>query len=282
MGIETMSVRGVMISETSGSPSSMTPSIISRASSSRSPSRCPSVTIVRISSSNDSSSGASGMRPARRWSSGSTNRAPKIRGKRAKRSPPQRPGVIEERRGPQPGDGPGNPDLGGQTAPTDPTGHAEDQQQHARRPGGVPLGPDPERAGADEDGRGDDLERLGGQADVLVAAEDLAEPLGRFAAAADFLQFVARELGQRLGPDRRQAGNAQPGDRQPEHQVGTHAISFPALAFLGFAVGLPRPACADPQVSPPTCGSVRPGRIEPSTPAPACASRLRIRGVVSS
>ena len=67
-----MSVRGVMICETSASPNSITPSIISRASSSRRPSRCPSETMVRMSSSNDSSSGAVRLRPARRCRATST------------------------------------------------------------------------------------------------------------------------------------------------------------------------------------------------------------------
>ena len=88
-GIETMSVRGVMICDTSTSPSSITPSIISRASSSSSPSRCPSETMVRMSSSNDSSSGTGRSRPARRCRATSTIRAASTSGDEQQGSVPK-------------------------------------------------------------------------------------------------------------------------------------------------------------------------------------------------
>ena len=69
-----MSVRGVMMCDTYASPSSMTPSIISRASSSSSPSRWPSLTIVRISSSIDSSSAS--LRRAAEPCDAATHRRP--------------------------------------------------------------------------------------------------------------------------------------------------------------------------------------------------------------
>ena len=71
-----ISVRGVMMCETTASPSSITPSIISRASSSSRPSRWPSLTIVRISSSIESSSAAAVVRPVTRCSSASSARQP--------------------------------------------------------------------------------------------------------------------------------------------------------------------------------------------------------------
>ena len=80
MWIETMSVRGVMIRATVTSPNSITPSIISRASSSSSPSRSPSLTIVRISSSNDSSVTCSTLRPLIRRNSRQSNSAPHTEG----------------------------------------------------------------------------------------------------------------------------------------------------------------------------------------------------------
>ena len=92
-----MSVRGVMMCDTTASPSSMTPSIISRASSSSRPSRWPSLTIVRISSSIDSSSAclrrAAGEAVQQRVdSAGTSTRA----AAQAAQHVPQRPGVIQK------------------------------------------------------------------------------------------------------------------------------------------------------------------------------------------
>ncbi len=219
-----MSVRGVMICETSTSLSSITPSIISRASSSSRPSRWPSETMVRISSSNDSSSGSAGGRPASRWQTASTKRAARPSGASSDAEPPPGgPGVVEEGIGPQPGQAPGEPDFRGQQQ-EHPARHAPDQQRP--RPGGRPgpVGPDPEGGGADEDGGGHDLEALGGQADLVAVLEDLAQPVGMAAPPAEFLQFMGRELGQRAGPQRRQASRPParppPARMSPSHSRG--------------------------------------------------------------
>ena len=205
-----------MICETSTSPSSMTPSIISRASSSSRPSRCPSETMVRISSSNDSSSGSGGGRPERRWKTAATKRRGQPQRPQGDAGgPPGRPGVVEEGIGPQAGHAPGQPDFRGQEQ-EHAAGHAPDQQRRRRRTRRAPVGPDPERGGADVDGGGHDLERFGGQAHLVAALEDVAQPVGMVSPPADFLEFMGRELGQRTGPHRRQASHGQPGRRHPE------------------------------------------------------------------
>ena len=111
------------------------------------------------------------------------------------RAPEQRPGEKEEGIGPQPGEGPGQPEIGRQ--------HQQQAGQQARRPSAdgeterLAMLPQREAAGCRRRGQGEGPQRLHGQAHLLPPMQDVAQAVGLVRLAADLLQFRWRELGQR-------------------------------------------------------------------------------------
>ena len=206
------------------SPSWMTPSIISRASSSSSPSRWPSVTTVRISSSNDSSSGSSWTRPARRCSSVSTNHCPQRQGRQQHaQQPPQGPGEVEERLRPQPGQRPGEPNFDEQQQQR-PAGNARAQRPGRGRSGGRSGSPGrhwprtaPRPPPAPSRPPAPPVRNRAG----FVPAARASAAAGRPPRAR-----VARIRSAARRADGRQAGRQEAGYRQPKQGVGTQGY-FP-------------------------------------------------------
>ena len=101
---------------------------------------------------------------------------------------PDRPGVVDKRRRPQPDDGPGDPDLHGQEHRRAHRG-ADAQQGPVGWSPVIRRPPDPEDHRTDQHGGRDHLEGLGAQGDQLVPPEDLAEPISRVVPPADLLQL---------------------------------------------------------------------------------------------
>ena len=206
-----MSVRGVMICETSTSPSSITPSIISRASSSSRPSRCPSVTMRadvfverflvgrpaaaagQAVQGDVDEAGHQHQRPAAaRLSARQTGQVRNRNGSAQSRATAQGIQISAASSSSRAGQ-----QAAGQPAPVgDAGGRPAARAQSAAAPRRTRPRP---ATGA--------FRRPGPPA---RAAQDLAQPVGPVPPAADLLQLVRRELGQRPGADRRQAASRPP------------------------------------------------------------------------
>ncbi len=223
-GIEIMSVRGVIICETTTSPSSMTPSIISRASSSSKPSRCPWVTTVRISSSNESSSAAAGRRPAMRCSIVSTRRAPSTTGPSTAATARHSGQVKNSTRAAQSREtvqGIHNSNAKSNTAPRNAQG-----QRAGREPDGG-LVREPPGQGQSIGGGREELERLQRQPRLLVAAKYLSQTIGSVAVTADLVQFGTGKVGERPHPQCGEARHEQAGRGDREGKLSRHCCLLP-------------------------------------------------------
>ena len=238
----------------------MTPSIISRASSSSSPSRWPSLTIVRISSSIDSSSAslrrAAGHAMQQRIDDA---RSPHERLRQPAHEAPQRPGRVQELGRADPRDRPGQP-HGRDRRPASPSTTAaiakREPRPRARRrqlsakPTTMPAHID----SADEQHH----DHLDAERHAFVVPENIGKSLGALALLADFLQLVARERVQRPRGDRGHAGRQQAGNRDPEQGVGVHQVGS-LHPGAGTSVGRRPHRCIDPTARTPNSSQVEPG-----------------------